>query len=100
MTLPSETIGPIRGRVKLSFTQHGKTRQQQRCIPPFVIDALADYGDERFLGDGSRYFAFSKRSWKQFCRYMGQAIQACERYRGVYLVMADDGSIITIAWRH
>lgn len=100
MSLPFEANGPIRGRGELSFTGHGKARQHQRCIPPFVIDALIDYGDERFLGGGARSFSFSKRSWKQFCRYMGQAIQAYERFRSVYLVVAEDGSIITVAWRH
>ena len=92
--------GAIRGRGQVLFTQHGDARRQQRCIPPFVIDALTDYGDERFLGHGSRSFSFSKRSWKSFCRYMGQAIQAYEKYRNVYMVVAEDGSIITVAWQH
>lgn len=95
-----EAPGAFRRKAEQLFTRHGKVRQQQRCIPPFVVDALADYGDERFLGGGARSFSFSKRSWKHFCGYMGQAIHAFEKYRSVYLVVAQDGSIITVAWRH
>jgi len=94
------TLGALKGRGELVFSQHGASRRQQRCIPPFVLDALTDYGDERFLGDGSRSFSFSKRSWRHFSRYMGPAIQAYERYRNAYAVVAEDGSIITVAWRH
>ena len=100
MNLQLNTRSAIRGRGELHFSQHGMTRRQQRCIPPFVIDALTDYGDERFLGGGGRSFSFSKRSWKHFRRYMGQAIQAYEKYRNAYVIVAEDGSIITVAWRH
>lgn len=92
--------GELRARGQLFFSHHGKARQQQRSIPPFVIDALTDYGDERFLGGGARSFGFSKRGWKRFSHYMGRAIHAYEKYRNVYLVLADDGSVITVAWRH
>lgn len=92
--------GEIRARGTLRFSHHGKARRQQRSIPPFVIDALTDYGDERFLEGGARSFGFSKRGWKRFAQYMGQAIRAYEKYRNVYLVLAEDGSVITVAWRH
>ena len=100
MTVQIDPQGALRGRGELIYSRHGASRRQQRCIPPFVIDAVTDYGDESFLGGGSRSFSFSKRSWKHFCRYMGQAIQAYEKYRNVYLIVADDGSVITVAWRH
>jgi hypothetical protein len=100
MTFRSELQCAIRGRGELAQSQHGATRRQQRCIPPFVLDAVTDFGDERFLGNGCRSFSFSKRTWKQFCRYMGPTIHSYEKYRNVYLVAAEDGSVITVAWRH
>lgn len=92
--------GELRARGPLRFSHHGKARQQQRSIPPFVIDALTDYGDERFLGGGIRSFGFSKWGWRRFSQYMGQAIHAYEKYRNVYIVLAEDGAVITVAWRH
>ena len=100
MSMPLDTRGVLLGRGPLDFTRHGGTRRQQRCLPRFVIDALVDFGDEHFLGLGSRSFSFSKQSWKQFSRYMGQAIRGYEKYRNVYVVVAEDGVVITVAWRH
>ena len=94
------THGELRGRGELRYSQHGKVRQQQRSIPPFVIDALTDFGDEQFLGHGTRSFNFSKRGWKHFSQYMGQTIRGYEKYRNVYVVLAEDGTVITVAWRH
>ena len=91
---------PLRGRGDSIFTHHGDARRQQRAIPPFVVDALIDYGEERFLGDGCRSYSFSKRSWKRFRSYMGQAAKAYEKYRGAYLIVGDDGAVVTVAWRH
>ena len=100
MTFTTELHCPIRGRGELTQSHHGAARRQQRCIPPFVLDAVTDFGDERFLGDGCRSFSFSRRSWKRFCQYMGPAIHSYEKYRSVYLVVATDGAVITVAWRH
>lgn len=90
----------LRGRGQSVFTNHGETRRQQRSIPPFVIDALIDYGDEHFQGAGCRSYNFSKRSWKHFSAYMGQAVSAYEKYRSAYVVVGDDGAVVTVAWRH
>lgn len=93
-------VGALKGRGGLICSQHGASRRQQRCIPPFVLDALTDYGEERFLGNGCRSFSFSRRSWRHFSGYMGPAIEAFAKYRNVYVVVAEDGSVITVAWRH
>lgn len=99
MKLQNEPTSAISGRGVLPRSFHCKSRQQQRCIPQFVIDALVDFGDERFLGDGHRSFSFSKRSWKRLCGYMGRSA-AYEKYRNAYVVLAENGTVITVAWRH
>lgn len=96
----SQTRHSFRAKGELAFTRHGKTRQQQRCIPQCIVEALIDFGTERFAGGGTRSFSFTKRTWRQFSAYMGRDVRAYERYRDVYLVLAEDGSIITVAWRH
>ena len=90
----------LNGRGALSLTKHAKRRQSERCIPPFIVDALIDFGDERYVGEGCRSYSFAKSSWKGFARYMGKAISAYDRYRDIYLVIADDGAVLTVAWRH
>ena len=92
--------GVISGRGDLRFSRHGQRRQTQRCVPRFIIDALIDFGDERFLGGECRSYSFTKATWKTFARYMGPAIAGHERFRNVYIVVAEDSSIITVAWRH
>ena len=86
------------GQSKLS--RHAGHRSQQRAIPQFVIDALHDFGDSKMVGKGDESFFFGKRAWKRFEAYMGCAAQGMEKYRNVYIIVADDGTVITAAWRH
>lgn len=92
------TAMAARGNVRM--TRHGKRREQQRRIPQFIVDALIDFGDEKFLGDQCRSYSFGKASWKRYARYMGKAIAGHERYKNIYLVVSSDNSIITVAWRN
>ena len=92
--------GMISGRGDLRFSRHGHRRQAQRSVPQFIIDALIDFGEERFVGGACRSYGFTKATWKTFATYMGPAIAGHERFRNVYIVVADDSSIITVAWRH
>jgi hypothetical protein len=90
----------ITSRGNVRMTRHGSQREAQRSIPPFIVDALIDFGDERYLGDKCRSYSFGKASWKRYAKYMGKAIAGHERFRHVYLVVAPDNSIVTVAWRH
>lgn len=92
--------GVLSGRGDLRFSHHGKRRQTQRCVPQFIVDALIDFGDERFLAGACRSYSFTKTTWKTYARYMGPAIAGHERFRNVYVVVAEDNSIVTVAWRH
>lgn len=90
----------LEGRGAMHLTNHGQRRQAERCIPQFIIDALVDFGDERFLGDGCRSYSFTKTAWRRFSQYMGQAIAGNDKYRNVYLVVAEENAVVTVAWRH
>lgn len=92
--------GSLIGRGAAQPTRHGQRRQAERCVPQFIIDALIDFGEERFLGGECRSYSFTKATWKKYACYMGPAIAGLERYRSVYLVVAGDNSMITVAWRH
>lgn len=92
--------GALTGRGAAQPTRHGQRRQADRCVPQFIIDALIDFGEERFLGGECRSYSFTKATWRKYACYMGTAIAGHERYRNIYLVVAEDNSIITVAWRH
>lgn len=92
--------GFLIGRGAAQPTRHGRRRQAERCVPQFIIDALIDFGEERFLGGECRSYSFTKATWKAYARYMGPAIAGHERYRNVYLVVAEENAIVTVAWRH
>ena len=90
----------LTGRDTAHSTRHGQRRQADRCVPQFIIDALIDFGEERHLGGECRSYSFTKATWKRYARYMGPAIAGQERYRNVYLVVAGENLIVTVAWRH
>ena len=82
------------------LTRHAQLRMQQRSIPSMVIDLLVDFGDSAAAGAGACSYFFSKRSWRRVCRHAGAAAKHLERWRNVYIIMSDDGVIVTAAWRH
>lgn len=81
------------------LSRHAAVRSQQRCIPRFVIDVLIDWADRSDAGSGASSYAFSKRSWRRFATDRGRDARRFERYRDVYVVVARDGTVVTVCWR-
>ncbi len=82
------------------MTHHARVRSQQRSIPAAVRDALIDFGERRRAGYGAESVFFTKKSWKRLEAYMGSDIcRAFEKYRNCYLIEADDGAVVTEAYR-
>ena len=82
------------------MTYHARVRSQQRSIPSVVRDALIDFGERRRAGQGAESVFFTKKSWKRLEAYMGSDIsRAFEKYRNCYLIEADDGAVVTEAYR-
>ena len=87
-------------RKMIRSSKHSRSRLKQRSIPQAVVDALLDFGDRCSAGCGAESVFFTKRSWRKFASYVGTAEKAFERYRSCYVIQADDGTIITAAFRH
>jgi hypothetical protein len=87
-------------RIKSSLSQHAKARSQQRSIPKAVIDALADFGECSHDGRGGQRYSFTKQSWRAFIAYYGTEAKHFEKYRSAYIVVANDGIVVTTGWRH
>lgn len=82
-----------------SLSRHAAVRLRQQCIPRTIMEAVLDWGDQRKAGAGACSYAFSKRSWARYTRHVGADAERLKRYRNVYVVVARDGTIITVCWR-
>lgn len=82
------------------ITRHAQVRMQQRSIPQIIIDLLVDFGDRHAAGSGAESCFFSKRSWRRVIRHAGSAARHLERWRNVYIILSEDGAVVTAAWRH
>lgn len=75
---------------------YGNLRMQQRSIPQIAIELLADFGST-VLSHGAWKFFFDqatrRRVLNQFENIL--AIKSLERYLKMYVVIGDDGCVIT-----
>lgn len=82
------------------MTHHGAQRAQQRAVPPAVLDWLVRFGEEEFLGQGVRRYAFTRRTWKRLAAYLGTIGMAePEKARSAYALVSQDDSVITVGYR-
>lgn len=82
------------------FTMHGAIQSQRRSIPPSVVEALQDFGEVEHDGRGAERYFFNKRTWRRYCLFLGAAAKHYDRYRSAYVVISEEGSVITTGWRH
>ncbi len=84
-----------------ALTRHAAVRQQQRCIPPLVIDWLLAYG-RRDPSAGAVKVRFDRRSRKQLARDVGeQAVSHLSKFLNAALVVdRDTDRVITVEWLH
>lgn len=81
------------------YTQHASVRCQQRGISPEVVDVLLNYGSRK-QRHGAEICFMDHRSRRRALDAMGRARFArVADHLNSYLVVADDGSIVTAAPR-
>jgi len=85
----------------MNMTRHAEVRQQQRAVPPLIVDWLEAYGTEKYDHHGAVVQYFTKRSRRQLERVVGsQVIRQMSRWLDAYLVRSlADGRIITVGYR-
>lgn len=83
----------------LSISAHARSRMQQRAIPPFVLDLLWDYGSTTRVG-GADSLYFDRVTRARAADALRQAgLRGKEHLLDAYAVVADDGTVVTTAWR-
>ena len=80
------------------YTAHAIARCQQRSIPADAVDALLAYG-ERKRHQGADVYYLTKSSRSRVERALGAGYRRMERALDAYVVVSDDGTIITAARR-
>ena len=81
------------------LTAHAQTRLQQRSIPHDAVETLLAYGNTKRRG-GADDADLDKRTRSRVAGALGrERFQRIEKALDSYLVVADDGSVITAAHR-
>lgn len=84
-----------------SLTNHAKKRVKQRAIPKYAIEYILDFGYNEYVGGAQKFF-FNHQSVIEFYKSFGKdsiTKQIIDILRKIYIVVANDGCIITAAWR-
>lgn len=83
----------------MNLTRHARIRQQQRGIPPIVIDLLQTHGAVERAGDGAMTYYFDKASRRRVKTYFGPMGRTIDEYLNYYAVVGPNGQVITVAPR-
>lgn len=81
-------------------TRHARQRRQQRAIPALVVELLLSNGS-RMRHAGADVFFVDKTARKRLRRELGgeRGMRMIEPWLGHYLVVSDEGRLITAAPR-
>ena len=84
----------------MTLTAHASKRMQQRAIPTVVLELLERFGSERRCSEAYRLF-FDKAARKRLRSHMGgpRSIKHIEQWLNVYVVIGDNGKVVTAAHR-
>ncbi|MGE3244957.1 MAG: hypothetical protein AB7F96_12635 [Beijerinckiaceae bacterium] len=84
----------------VGLTRHAGERLQQRTIPPFAIELLERFGTSVRSRGADKIF-FDKHAKKRVSEYLGGArcLKLIEKLLDAYIVVSDDGKIITVGYR-
>lgn len=83
----------------MNLTKHAASRMQQRAIPGLVVDLILKFGASEPAGDGTRKLFLDKHARKQIRSFAGQLASAIEPHLDVYVLVGENGNVITTAMR-
>ena len=82
----------------MRYSAHASARLQQRAIPGRLVDLLEEFGSSMRSSAADRLF-FDKAARRRLARNLGgkRDLQTIERWLNVYIVVSDDGQLVTAA---
>ena len=82
-----------------TYTAHAAHRCQKRAIPEIAVDLVMKFGRIQRHKHGDVY-SLDKKTKSSARSYLGPAIfKSLEYYLGIYVVVGNNGRIITVAHR-
>lgn len=81
-------------------TVHFNKRAQQRSIRDFVVNFLLNYGNSRPAGRGCQSLYFDKQALLDIKCENEDIYKKIERYKNSYIILSDDGALVTAARIH
>lgn len=97
--LPLRGLLAVLATQPLAFTAHAQARQQQRSIRYQAIEGILDRGRPARLR-GADSYCLDKEGRRRLKEDLGEhGFRAIERWLDAYVVVADDGRIVTVARR-
>ena len=83
-----------------NFSYHAQIRKQQRAVPQIIVEWLQDYGCVT-RKEGADVYYLDKKSRRKLKKDIGSVpYRRMEDLLDAYVVIADDGSIVTVGWRY
>ncbi len=83
----------------LPISHHAQARLQQRGIPPAVVERLLDFGRETYDHRGGTILFFDHQARKTLRRVESDAFRQIESHLDTYLVLGEDGVVVTVGHR-
>lgn len=86
--------------MNIQLTKHATSRQQQRGIPPLIMEWLTSFGTTCHDHHGAEILYFDKSSRKALAKSVGEEVVS--RLSGLldaYAVVSGSGTIITVGHR-
>lgn len=81
------------------LSKHAVTRMQQRAIDEEIVDLLLAHGSHFYSG-GAEIYMLARRTREYMASRNFVPVNMLEKLRDAYIVVANDGTIITAGHRH
>jgi hypothetical protein len=82
-----------------NLTRHARSRMQQRCIAFSAVDRVLRYGREHHDHHGAVVVCMDRAAERAIARAGEARGTEIEALRGVYVVIATDGTVRTVGHR-
>lgn len=83
-----------------TMSQHAADRARERGIPEIAWRLLEEFGVRRRAGRGADSYSFDKKAWRAVEGFFGSwPLKKMDQLKRTYMIVADDGAIITLAYR-
>ncbi len=82
----------------MNLTAHASARMQQRAFPRYVVEAIIQYGAGQVV-QGAESIMLDRRALRMAAEVDNRLAIELERYRGAYVIVGEQGQVVTVARR-